>query len=121
VNDLLESSNKQLKNMEKAKGKAYVLDSPTIERVIKVYTEQSTFIPYFVEQCDRWQNEKLTAEEFNFVQEIKNKITQLGSINQQILFLAEHYKNHTIDKVLAMDLAELALAVMNKKIDGPFE
>lgn len=119
VGDILESTQEQLRHLEKAKGKAHVLDDATIQRVLKAKQEQSTHIALFKEQCQRWRHEPLTDEQRQAIGQLEEKIAALESTSRQIGFLAEHYQDHTINKIVAMSPEELVMAVLNQQIDWP--
>ena len=55
------------------------------------------------------------------VNELLANLEELDRINQQILFLAEHLKEHTIDKIMAMDDVDLALSFLTDKLYAPTE
>lgn len=56
----------QLKNLLEARKKPHVLDDATIERIIKVLTEQQEFVPIFGKQLLKWkQEETLTIAQYN--------------------------------------------------------
>lgn len=119
VDSMLESAEKQLYYLEKAKGKAHVLDEVTIQRVLKAQHEQNTHVALFKEQCQRWRREPLSNEQCQAVSQLEAKIVALENTGRQIGFLADHYQHHTINKILAMDPEELAIAVLAQQIDLP--
>ena len=48
----------QLRNLLQARENPYILDDTTIDRLIKVFTEQQEYIPIFDGQLSKWQLEE---------------------------------------------------------------
>jgi predicted membrane chloride channel (bestrophin family) len=119
VGGILEATKEQLRQLEKAKGKAHVLDDATIQLVLKSLQKQHTHIAFLKEQSQRWWDESLTDKQYQPLRQLDEKITALERTCQQISFLAEHYQHHTIDKILKMSPEELLLALLNQQIDWP--
>ncbi len=119
--DMLDSSREQLVNMEAIQGKPYLLSDREIKRCLKLYTEMNEDVWVFLEQCERWLKQNLSAEEKKQVLEIRTVTVERSSLNQKILALVEKYKHHTINKIMEMDPAELALDVLSGKIDSPLK
>lgn len=115
----LDASREQLANLQQAKDKPYVLDDEIINRIIKSYTEQNKSIANEKKICLHWRQEKLIEEQFKMIDEIESNLVEMEKINHQILFLAEHYKDHTIDKILNMEEGELAIAYLSGKLYSP--
>lgn len=115
----LDASKEQLENLQKAKNKPYVLDDELINRIIASYSEQNESIVKEKMICQSWRQEKLTREQYKTIYEIEANLVEMGKVNQQILFLAEHYKDHTIYKILNMDECELATAYLSGKLYSP--
>jgi len=111
---------KQLNNMEILKSKPHVLNDADVQHIIQTYTEQNAYCPIHLEQCRRWRQENLTSDEETQIAEIESNIKVIQKNNQQILFLAEHYKNHTIDKILQNSDVSLALDMLTGKLYSPF-
>lgn len=116
---MLGASEDQLNNMEQTKGKSHILDDETVWRIIKLHNEQNENVSHFLEQCRRWRKQKLNAQKEQWVDQIESNVKALKKINQQILFLTNHYKDGTIDKILQKDDIELALDILGDKIDPP--
>lgn len=117
---MLDASKEQLTNFEALKGKAHVLDDDLLESVVKSLTKQTASLPNFLTQCDAWRQQALTASQAQQVDQIQSSVESLEKINQQVMFLADHYKNKTINKILEMDPTELMLGIIDGSIDSPF-
>lgn len=119
IDGMHESSQEQLVYMEQAKHKSHVLDDFTINRLKEVYTNQLADQWLFVEQFDRWQAMKLTDAQRNEVSRLSLQVAQLKTVNEGILKIVSAIEHATIDKIMAMEDGELALAVMSGKIKLP--
>jgi len=116
---MLEAAEDQLTNLEQVKGRAHVLDENTVKRIIKLTSEQNENNLMFLEQCKRWMSSDLNERQIKMVKEIEHNSRVLADVNPQILFLAKHFKNRTIDKILEKDDLELILALASGEIDLP--
>lgn len=105
----LQDSLEQLKNLEACKNKPYVLDDETIDRVIKLYSEQGELLLVALEQCKAWRGQNPTSMQLADIGKIEKFTERLQTTGKQILFLANHYKKHTINRILEKDDMELAL------------
>ena len=118
--EMLDSSKEQLVNLKAVKGKAYILSDDEINRCLKLYTAMNEDAWVFLEQCNRWLKLSLTAEQRKQVLRIKAINKENKIVNNEILALVKEYQHQTIDKIMEMDPAELALSVLLGKIDSPF-
>src|SRR3990167_4977843 len=66
-----------------------------------------------------WKKTKLTAQQKKIIDEMLRNLAELERINQQILFLAEHFKDHTIDKIMGMEDVDLAISYLTGKLYPP--
>ena len=76
--------------------------------------------PVFLEQCKRWLNLPLTTSQRKQVIKIEAITKKRHDVNEQILSLVKQYQTHTIDKIMEMDPAELALDVLSGKLESSF-
>lgn len=104
----LDAAKDQLENMQKAKTKPHVLDDQLVDQIIQSYTKQNESIADEKASCIYWKKSKLSAQQKKTVDELLDNLAELERVNQQILFLAEHFKEHTIDKIMGMDDVDLA-------------
>ena len=109
INGHLSSSKEQYETLLKAKDKPYVLDNATIERIIKVFKEQESFIPYYTEQLQRWRKEELSSNQLIVVVDLEEKLPELKELTEKVLRLAHNLENYTIEKIMALDEAVLAM------------
>jgi len=68
------------------------------------------------QQCKLWRQQHPTPQQLQDIDKIESCNQDLEKTNIRILFLANHYKDHTINKILAKDDAELAIDVLLGKL-----
>jgi hypothetical protein len=113
---MLESAKDQIRNLEQVKNKPHILDDETVARVVKLNTEQNENNWILIEQCRRWRKEKLDKQQLEGVQEIESNAQELKKINEQILNLANGFKDRTINKILGKSDLNLAIDFLTGKI-----
>jgi len=119
IDGMLESSLEQLDNMGLVIDKPHVLDDATLKRMITLYTEQLEDQQLFLNQMERWKQEKLSDTELVEVNRLLSQSENLKETNEKILKLSRSIEHATIDKIIAMDDGELALSVLSGKIKLP--
>ena len=115
----LESANEQLDSLRPVVDKPHVLDSNTVSRIITLYTEQAEDHWVFEEQLNRWKKDAPSASQSNEITRLEGVLAQTKIIREEILKIAQAIEPNTIDKIMEMDDAELALAVLSGKIKPP--
>ena len=96
----------------------YVLDDATIERSIKLHTEQRDFLGVFAEQLARWRNEQPTDKQRRELDRLEGQLDRLRAVLEDILKLAEELKQGTIERVLAKSDLELGLEALLRRANG---
>ncbi len=119
IDGMLSDAETQWQNLDVARDKPYVLDDATIERVIRCYSEQRTYVPIYKEQLARWAKLELTSQQRDAVERLQQQMVELDRILSRILTLAAELKENTIEKLLAKDDAEVALDVLLGKLRMP--
>lgn len=111
----------QLHNLEACKHRPHVLDDAIIDRIIKLHTEQneSTSVP--IEQCRKWCQQNPSPQQLADIKKIESDTQELEKINTQVLFLAQNFKVHTIDRILEKEDGELALDFLMGNLYPPHE
>jgi len=92
--------------------KPHVLDDATLERSIKLHTEQLEFLWVFREQLDRWLQAGPAPRECQEIDRLSEQLERLNTVLTNILALADELKEGTIDKVLAKSDLELGIEAM---------
>ena len=119
IDGMAESADEQLGNLHEAETQPHVLDLPTVDRVIKVYTEQQGDLWLYREQLARWCKLALTDTQRAEVTRLDERLTTLGTRIEAILALAQQLRPHTIESILAKSDLELGLDVLTGKIRPP--
>jgi hypothetical protein len=117
----LEASLEQLQNLEACKGRPYLLDNDTVERIIKLASSQNETNGLFIEQCRRWRQQNPTSKQLEDIGRVEHFTKRLEKTNNQLLFLATHFKGHTIEQILKKDDAELALNYLLGNLYDPLK
>jgi hypothetical protein len=119
VDGMLAEAVVQLGNMRRAVDKPHVLDDATLNRVFELYNNQLDDQKLFMEQFFRWQQGQFSPAQAKEVERLVKQSATLKIVNEEILEIAGNIKHATIDKILAMDELELAIAVLLGKIKLP--
>lgn len=90
----------------------YVLDDATVERSIKLHTEQRDFLGVFAEQLARWRQERPTEEQRHELDRLEGQLERLRAVLGAILALAEELNQGTIERVLAKSDLELGIEAL---------
>lgn len=119
IEGALDAAREQLEYIEQAKNKPHVLDDDLISQIIESYTKQNNSVAQERAACLYWKKRKLFVSGRASVDTLLKNLDELERTNQQILFIAEHCKEHSIDKILAMDEIELALSYLSGGLYPP--
>lgn len=109
IDGMLEADLEQYTNLQQAKGRPFVLDDFTINRVIDAFTEQASNFWLFDEQLRRWEKEPLTLGQHDEVERLIEQMKRLRENNTNVLLLARELSKGTIEKQLAKSDVELGL------------
>ena len=96
----------------------YVLDDATVQRSIKLHTEQRDFLGVFAEQLSRWRHEHPTDAQRRELDRLEGQLESLRAVLTNILELAEELQQGTIERVLAKSDLELGLEALLRGTDG---
>jgi hypothetical protein len=95
-----------------ARPKPHVLDDATIARTTRVFAEQQDDLRLYEEQLARWKRLDLTPGQRREVERLTGQLARVREVVVAILALADELGRGTIDRLLAMDAAELGLATL---------
>jgi transposase-like protein len=116
----LAQTQEQYETFSAARDKPHVLDDTIIDRAVKAYEEQLTFIPLHEKQLNWWLSESLSdAQQFQ-VKDLKKKLSVLQETTEQLLTLLAELRKGTIDRILGMDDEELGRKILSGEIKPPF-
>ncbi|MBK8752967.1 MAG: hypothetical protein IPL99_15635 [Candidatus Competibacteraceae bacterium] len=96
----------------------HVLDDATVERSIKLHTEQRDFLGVFAEQLARWRNEQPTDAQRRELDRLEGQIERLRVVLTDILELAKELQQGTIERVLAKSDLELGIEALLRMTKG---
>ncbi len=116
----LTQTEEQYETFVQASSKPHVLDDSIVNRAIKAYEEQLTFIPLHEKQLNWWLSEDLTDAQRYQVKDLKNKLPVLQEKTEQLLALLTELRKGTLDRILEMDDEELGRKVLSGEIKRPF-
>jgi hypothetical protein len=119
IDGMLDASQEQLANMELVSEKPHVMDDATLQRVVRLYSEQLEDQWLFEEQFSRWLRESLKPEETREIERLMAQAAKLKASNEQILQIAGQIRHSTIDSILGMDDFELMEALASGKLKPP--
>ena len=113
VDEMLQDAQEQYKNLGEARSKPWVLDDYTVNRVMKVYTEQrDDILGLYEEQLRHWEGLSLTAIQRAEIGRVSGQLESLRTALTDILELAEDLKKGTIERQLAKDDTEVGLEAL---------
>lgn len=116
IDGLREAAEAQHQNLQEARQRLYILDDATVGRVIRVFTTPANALWLYEEQLARWQQTPLSTTHRRAVERLSDQLTQLRTVVQNILALAQELQTLTIEKVLEMSDEEVALAALSGKV-----
>jgi hypothetical protein len=85
------------------------LDDATVERVVRVFTEEVAFLDIYEQQLDRWRTGPLTASQLPEVQRLGGQVARNREVATAILALADELTTMTIEAILQKGALELGL------------
>ena len=101
-----------------ARDRPHVLDDATVERSIKLHTEQRDFLGVFAEQLARWRNEQPTEAQRRELDRLEGQLEHLRAVLNAILELAEELQQGIIERVLAKSDLELGIEALMRMTKG---
>ncbi len=91
------------------------LDNATVERVVRVFTEEAELLAVYSEQLDRWRSGSLSGAQRLEVERLSGQLARNRGVDAAIFSLAEQLKATTIDAILAKSDLELGLEVLTDR------
>lgn len=112
VDGLLDETERQYANLAACRSKPHVLDDYTMDRVLKVYSDQAEDVDLYEKQLARWSKLSLASAQRREVDRLSAHIAAIRSRITAILTLAKELKRGTIETILAKSDDELGLDVL---------
>ncbi len=91
------------------------LDDATVERIVRVFTEQVELLAVYDEQLGRWRSGSLTVAQRREVERLRGQLAHNRDVDAAVLSLAEQLRATTIDAILAKSDLELGLEVLTDR------
>jgi hypothetical protein len=112
IDGMLAADREQHATLLEARPAPHLLDDATIARVKRVFREQRDDLWLYAEQLARWERLDLPARQRREVARLTGQLARVRELVAAILALADELAPLTIDRLLAMDDAELGLATL---------
>jgi len=110
IDGQLEAAEEELRLLRRAGPGS--LDDATVERVVRVFTEEMEFLDLHEEQLARWRKEPLSPAQRTEVDRLGRQVARNREVAGSILELAEELRATTINAILATSDLELGLEVL---------
>lgn len=107
--EIYASNKEQYRTLSEARHQPHLLDDHTIQRVIKIYSEQKEEHWVWEEQVKRWSQLNLNVLQREIIKNLLDDLDEIKKLNSKILALARELEPHTIDRILEKDEEELVL------------
>ncbi len=109
VDEKLAQAQKQITNLEKCKDRPHILDNKTVQRLIDVYSQEKQIVKHLMITSRTTLQGELSYADRQTMKLVDGDIHMLDKACDQILFLADHFKEHTIDKMIKKTDVDLAI------------
>lgn len=103
----LAQTEEQYASFAAAKHKPHVLDDTIVDRAVKLYEDQLSFIPLHEQQLNWWLSENITDAQRYQVEDLQARLPSLREKTEALLTLLTELKQGTIDRILEMSDGEL--------------
>ncbi len=112
IDGALSDTSDHLQTLIAARAKPHVLDDATVDRSVRVHTEQLEFVDFYDRQLQRWQAEKPSATQKRELARLEEQNRRLRSLTTDVIAIAQELREGTIDRVMAKSDMELGIAVL---------
>ncbi len=112
IDEQFEDTKTQFYNFKKALLKPHVLNDEIVGRAIRLYQSQQEDMWVFKAQIARWREEHPTPEELRELARLDVQLQETDKYTAPLLEILNYLKERTIEKILDMDDAELAIRVL---------
>jgi len=119
VDEMLNETQEQYRNLLETRDKPHVLDDHIVDRVLSVYAAQLDDAALFDEQLSRWRNGKMSSDQRQEVERLTSQVEKLRQICQEVLSLAAELREGTINRILEKSDLQLGIDILTGKIKPP--
>jgi hypothetical protein len=116
IDDGIVDTEQQLAMLVEAEDKPYSLDNYTVERVVKVYTEQTDFLKIYTQQLDKWKLSSPSVSQSQEIGRLEKQVVKFCELNTKILDLAKKLKGQTIEQLFEKSDEEIGLEALLGKM-----
>ena len=116
IDGMLHEAMEHYATLQEAVPKPHVLDDYTVNRIIKVFTQQQEDLPLYDEQLRRWKAAALTTNQNQEVERLQKQLAQLRENITKILTLAQQLKKGTIENQLGKTDLQIGLESLLKPL-----
>ncbi len=109
-------TDKQLVSLKGTCDRPAALDSATIENVVRVYSEQATFVDLYLQQLERWKGDATTELLRGEVYRLEGVARHLSRTVDEILSVASTLAEACIDRVMEKNDIEQAIDFLSSAI-----
>jgi hypothetical protein len=101
IDGMTDSAEEQLINLQQAETRPHVLDNATVDRLIRVYSEQKDDLWMYAEQLARWRKQSWAPAQLAEIERLDQRLIRLRTLIDDLLARAQQLRPHTIDAILA--------------------
>ena len=112
---MLDAGHELLKSLEAAKTKPHVLNDAIVANIRRVYSDQQKEIKQYENVLTQWPKEKQTEQ----LKAFKSTLQAVINMNKQVFFLIDFFEEHTLEKILMKDDAQLGMGLLTGQIFPP--
>lgn len=119
IDGALDDTREHLATLTGARARPHVLDDATIDRSLRVHTEQLEFADIYAQQIGRWRKTNPSAAQSRELDRMDEQNRQLQAITEDVLTLAKELRKGTINRIMEMSDLEVGLqALLGNKPDN---
>src|SRR5438034_9821886 len=85
IDGMTDSAEEQLINLQQAETRPHVLDNATVDRLIRVYTEQKDDLWLYEEQLARWRTQSLIEAQRAEIARLDQRLSTLRTLINDLL------------------------------------
>jgi hypothetical protein len=112
IDGQLAGAEEHYQTLGEARGRPRALDDATVQRVIRVFTEEVEFLDIYDEQLARWRAGPLTPAQCREMERLDAQVARHREVATAIVVLAEELSAITIDVILGKSDLELGLETL---------
>lgn len=116
VDGWVENLQEHYRTILPAKDRPHSMDDYTVGRIFEVIGKQKDDLWMWEQQLSRWEKLDLDRKQQSELMRLKGQMALIKKLIESILALAEQLKDHTIEKVMAKDDAEMAFDLLMGKL-----